>query len=240
MSIAVVDSAIDASHPDLSGRLAPLKDFVGDGQVSAAEDHGTAIAGIIAADVANGTGIVGIAPTAKLTSLRACWQAQHAPGECNSFSLARALNFALLNDFDIINLSLGGPPDPLLRELIQTAIKKNIVVVAAWGEEESATFPASVPGVITAGGPTEISIPAPSVDVISTAPHNNYRYFSGSSVAAAHVSGISALLLALRPDLATDELHRALTASVRLLDGAPMVDACVVLHNETNPQVSCE
>nr|WP_321981930.1 S8 family serine peptidase [uncultured Cohaesibacter sp.] len=238
--IAVVDSAIDASHPDLLGRLTPAKDFVGVGQTSVAEDHGTAIAGIIAADVANATGIVGIAPKAQLTSLRACWQAPNEPGECNSFSLARALNFALLNDFDVINLSLGGPPDPLLEELIQSAIEKNIVVVAAWGEDGVATFPASVSGVIAAGGPTKASIPAPSVDVISTAPHNDYRYVSGSSVAAAHVSGILALLLALHPGLPTETLAHALHASIRQRNGDPMIDACAVLHSEAKDTVSCK
>ncbi|SFO84394.1 Subtilase family protein [Cohaesibacter marisflavi] len=238
--IAVVDSAIDASHPDLLGRLTPAKDFVGVGQTSVAEDHGTAIAGIIAADVANATGIVGIAPKAQLTSLRACWQAPNEQGECNSFSLARALNFALLNGYDVINLSLGGPSDPLLEEIIKAAIQKNIVVVAAWGEKEEASFPASVPGVIAAGGPTKTSIPAPSVDVISTAPHNDYRYVSGSSVAAAHISGILALLLAMHPELTTDSLANALHASIRQQDGAPMIDACAVLLREAKSPLSCK
>nr|WP_320142351.1 S8 family serine peptidase [uncultured Cohaesibacter sp.] len=239
VKIAVVDSSIDASHPDLSGRLTAPKDFVGDGQTVVAEEHGTAIAGIIAADVANATGIVGVAPKAQLTSLRACWQAPNMPGECNSFSLARALNFALLNGYDVINLSLGGPKDPLLEELIKAAIQKNIVVVAAWGEKEEASFPASVSGVIAAGGPTKASIPAPSVDVISTAPHNDYRYVSGSSVAAAHISGILALLLELHPGLPAKTLAHVLHASVKKRDGDPMIDACAVLLSEAKGQISC-
>lgn len=238
--VGVVDSAIDSTHPDLAGRLAELHDFVGDGQQDIAESHGTAIAGIIAADAANAQGIVGVAPEAELVVLRACWQAPGEPGRCNSFSLARALNFAILNQIDVVNISLGGPPDPLLEELVRAAVDSGLVVIAAWGEAETATFPASVPGVIAAGGSAaDRRIPAPAVDVISTAPHNDYRYFSGSSVAAAHVAGVASLLLAARPDLRPDDIARALRSAVTVRDNTPMLDACQALHTVAGEAVSC-
>ncbi|MEM7671280.1 MAG: S8 family serine peptidase, partial [Pseudomonadota bacterium] len=170
ITVAVIDSGIDQEHPDLSGRLIDRRDFVSARGDGAAEAHGTAIAGVIGADASNAQGMVGVAPEAKLMALRACWQDGGPSGHCSSFSLARALNFAILNEADVINLSLGGPHDPLVKELIGAALLKGAVVVAAWGTEEQPAFPASVPGVIAAGSPIGRAIPAPSIDVISTAP----------------------------------------------------------------------
>ncbi|MGR6466462.1 S8 family peptidase [Rhizobium sp. PAMB 3182] len=241
VKVAVVDSAIDGTHPDLAGRLASFHNFV-DAQPAdgLAEAHGTAMAGIIAADATNATGIVGVAPEAQLSAFRACWQAQGSPGHCNSFSLARALNFAIVNDFDIINMSLGGPADPLLEELVQSAIGKGVVVVAAWGDGKTPAFPASGPGVIAAGKSTSEGIPAPAVDVISTAPHDEYRYVSGSSVATAHVTGVAALLLAANPGLSPQAVKQALEAGVTTRDGAPMLDACKVLASVMTEAPACE
>mgnify|MGYP003630928934 FL=1 len=227
--VGIVDTAIDRDHPDLEGRLADLRDFVGNAQGSAAEPHATAIAGIIAADADNGIGMMGVAPQAELIGLRACWQAQGEGGRCNSFSLARALNFAILNDVQVLNMSLGGPPDPLLQELIEAAEAAGIVVVAAWGENPEPTFPASMPGVIAAGQGTEHQVPAPAVDVLSTAPDNDYRYVSGSSVAAAHVSGVVALLIARHHDITARDIALALNDAVVMQHDGPMVDACEAL-----------
>ncbi|WP_051539648.1 S8 family serine peptidase [Sulfitobacter sp. 20_GPM-1509m] len=227
--VGIVDTAIDRDHPDLEGRLADLRDFVGNAQGSAAEPHATAIAGIIAADADNGIGMMGVAPQAELIGLRACWQAQGEGGRCNSFSLARALNFAILNDVQVLNMSLGGPPDPLLQELIEAAEAAGIVVVAAWGENPDPTFPASMPGVIAASQGTEHQVPAPAVDVLSAAPDNDYRYVSGSSVAAAHVSGVVALLIARHHDITARDIALALDDAVVMQHDGPMVDACEAL-----------
>ena len=91
--VAVVDSGIDASHPDLAGQIAVNRNFVA-GRPMAAEQHGTGVAGIIAARAGNGIGLAGIAPGAKILGLRACWQAP-AKTLCDSFSLAKALYFAI-------------------------------------------------------------------------------------------------------------------------------------------------
>nr|WP_245224235.1 S8 family serine peptidase [Rhizobium halophytocola] len=239
VKVAIVDSAIDGTHPDLSGRVEALRDFVDDDRQGKGEAHGTAIAGIIGADATNATGMVGVAPDAELVGLRACWQAKGKAGHCNSFSLARALNFAILNHFDVINMSLGGPPDLLLGELIHAAIDSGAVVVAAWGEGDKAAFPASVPGVIAAGRSADTAIPAPSVDVLSTAPHNHYNYVSGSSVAAAHVSGVVALLLAAHPGLHANDVAKTLHAAVEARHGKPMLDACQALDAVVDKPFSC-
>ncbi|MEJ8472464.1 S8 family serine peptidase [Roseibium algae] len=240
VKVGVVDSAIDSTHPDLAGRISSLHDFVGDNRGKSGEAHGTAIGGIIAADASNSIGMVGVAPKAELVELRACWQAQGDPGRCNSFSLARALNFAILKKIKLINMSLGGPPDPLLEELVRAAIDDGLIIIAAWGEDQTATFPASVPGVIAAGRfGKDHSIPAPATDVISTAPQNDYRYVSGSSVASAHVAGVVSLLLAIRPDLRSDAIASALRAAVTVRDEKPMLDACQALREVAETSVTC-
>ncbi|QPH54078.1 S8 family peptidase [Pontivivens ytuae] len=239
VTVGVVDSAIDGTHPDLAANVRDLRDFVGDDRAVLGEAHGTAIAGIIAADATNRFGMVGVAPEAELVSLRACWQPGTGAGECNSFSLARAVNFAILNDVDVLNMSLGGRPDPLLAELLRAAREAGIVVVAAWGEAPAPAFPASVPGVIAAGDLADGPVPAPSVDVLSAAPGGDYDYFSGSSVAAAHVSGVVALMLAADDTLGSDEILRTFGTARALHNGRPMLDACEALRTSVDPALAC-
>lgn len=223
--VGIVDSAIDSSHPDLANRVADARDFVARRHVALAEAHGTAVAGIIGA-AGTADGIVGVAPAAELVGLRACWQQTGAAGVCNSFSLARAINFAILNDIDVLNLSLGGPDDPLLTELIEAALAKGIVVIAASGEGSELAYPAALDGVIAAGAVAQ-SVPAPMVDVLSTAPGPDHRYVSGSSVATAHVTGVVALMLALEPSLTPQAISQRLRNAVRGEDiTSAMLDAC--------------
>ncbi|MDO6590534.1 hypothetical protein DS901_18245 [Loktanella sp. D2R18] len=229
VKVGVVDSAIDKSHADLAGQLVDYLDFVKVTKADTAEAHGTAVAGIIAADGTNAIGMVGVAPRASLVGLRACWQDPGQAGQCSSFSIARALNFAILNDIDVINLSLGGPQDALIEELVLTAIEAGSVVVAASGETDVVAFPASVRGVISSGIGPSGRIPAPMIDVISTAPENRHRFVSGSSISAAHVSGVVALLLASAPDLTPAEVSAALQAAVSIDGDVAMLDACGAL-----------
>jgi len=111
--VAVIDSGIDDRHPDLAGQLAVNRNFVA-GQSLVAEQHGTAVAGIIAAKADNRIGIVGVAPGARLLGLRACQQGRGST-VCDTLSLAKALYFAVENKSDVINLSLSGPDARLLR-----------------------------------------------------------------------------------------------------------------------------
>ena len=139
IKIAVVDSGIDVNHPDLRGQVAVNRNFVvGEGTV--AENHGTAVAGIIAAKADNGIGIAGIAPGAQLMGLRACSQVAGSHPQvtqCDSFSLAKALYFAVEHRAQVINLSLSGPEDRLLRELVNLAIARGQTVVGAVDQESA-------------------------------------------------------------------------------------------------------
>jgi hypothetical protein len=201
IKVAVVDSGIQANHPDLSGQLLVNRNFVA-GQSEVAEDHGTGVAGVIAAKSDNGIGIAGVAPGARLLGLRACWQQRgtSAPTVCDGLSLAKALYFAVQEKADIINLSLSGPDDRLLRILVEAALARGSVVVGAYdGNKPRGGFPASVSGVIAvadhsfAGASGQVYI-APGRDVPTTEPGGRWFLVNGSSFSAAHVSGLAALV----------------------------------------------
>jgi len=237
IDVAVIDTGIDVHHPELAGRIADSEDFV-DPPAREGEQHGTAVAGIIAADAGNGIGIIGVAPDVKLLALRACWPAQ-AKSVCSSFTLAKALTFTLERAPQVVNLSLAGPQDPLLERLLQLVIARGITVVAACRGPACDSFPASVPEVIAvndvepaepAGASRLAPFVAPGLDVITTMPNGAFDFVSGSSISAAHVSGIIALLLQRRPDLTPASLRRALSLSVRPAGGAAgLVNACEAL-----------
>jgi subtilisin family serine protease len=225
VSVAVIDSQIDARHPDLAGRVAMVRDFVGAPPMSA-EAHGTGVAGIIAAEANNGLGIVGVAPEARLMGLRACWQ--RAPGEtvCDSISLARALLFATERRAGVINMSLSGPSDPLIARLVAVAQRRGAVVVAAVDPRTGTGFPASLPGVVRVarGGVASARAGvynAPGRDVPTTEPGGRWDLVSGNSYAAAHVSGLLAL---------TRQLRRADGDLVAARADGGEIDACATVR----------
>jgi Subtilase family len=257
VKVAVVDTGVDLAHPDLAGRVTRASNFVVAGDQAFTSDvHGTAVAGVIAADANNHQGIVGVAPDAELLALKACWQDPPTSRQavCNSYTLAQAVDAAVKEKARVVNFSLAGPPDPLLARLLETAIDRGAVVVAAADEGEAEGFPASAPGVIavraadlegqlrTPPGPGERlpALAAPGVDVLSTVPRGAYDFFTGSSLAAAEVSGVVALLLEKRPDLTAAEIAALLADSARPVgpdagdagDPGPagrLVDACAAL-----------
>jgi subtilisin family serine protease len=235
--VAEVDTGVDASHPDLIGQVAVARNFV-DSRRDVAESHGTAIAGIIAARADDGIGIAGIAPEAKFLALRACWQTAasgDAAAFCSSFTLAKALQFALDENAQVINLSLGGPRDRLLERLLDTALSRGITIVGAVDPEVgNGGFPASHRGVLAVAGDdghdvAEGILLAPGRDIPTTMAGQKWGFVTGSSFAAAHVTGLVALLRELAPDLRPQQLREALAP--RALRGAVdnrrvIVDAC--------------
>jgi subtilisin family serine protease len=199
--IALIDTGVDTRHPDLHGRIAGTRSFVDMRATSAASyRHGTAMAGLIAAVANNHIGIVGIAPLAQLEVFEACWQLQpdSDAAVCNTFTLAKALAAALDSGIPLVNMSIAGPSDPLLSALIQAALKRGVTFVGAAAEPADA-FPTGIPGVIAAQGqqrslrPDAFSIPADHI--LTLRPDGQYDFESGTSVAAAELTGVIALLL---------------------------------------------
>ena len=242
---AYPDTSFNYDYTELRKNVVAMVDFVGSGKRAGTRDvHGTAIAGVIASQAGNGIGIVGVAPEVEVVALRACWpiRAGATEARCSSFTLAKALEFAIADDVDVLNLSLTGPSDPLLLRLIGVALDRGIIVVAAVDPaRQGAGFPASRPGVISvdvAGGdwrrrPTgevqQFQVVAPGTDVLTTTPEGNFGFLSGSSIAAAHVSGVTALLLERAPHLSHGEVASLLTGSIHKVDGTYSVNACLAL-----------
>jgi hypothetical protein len=236
VTVAVIDSMIERNHPDLLGQVVVAQNFVAD-HPTFAESHGTGVAGVIAALADNGVGIAGVAPGARLMALRACWQvaAAETPSTvCDSLSLAQALHFAIEHNAAIVNLSLAGPPDPLLARLIDVAVARRLVVVAAFDPGlPHGGFPASHPGVVAVADESMTSAApgvyrAPGRDVPTTEPGGRWFLVNGSSYAAAHVSGLFALLRErARP-----------SASLSLVvtgEGQRWVDSCASLLRVVGP-----
>ena len=237
--VAQIDSGVESDHPDLRGQIAIARNFV-DGRELVVETHGTAVAGIIAARADNGVGIVGVAPQAALMALRACWQtsADRNLALCSSFTLAKAMQFALDRKVEVVNLSLGGPRDRLLERLLAVAIAKGVVIVAATdSSSKDGGFPASVSGVLAVAADDAHDLPpailrAPGQDIATTLPGQRWGLVSGSSFAAAEVTGLIALLLELAPGQKPQQIRETLTASETTLapsQNRTIVDACAAV-----------
>src|SRR5690606_20920542 len=238
VQVAVIDSGVDAKHPELEGRGVFSRDVVEPRRRgAAAEVHGTAVAGVIAAAANNGEGIFGIAPDVEIAALRACWSAPSQPARalCSSFTLAQALELAIGIGADVINLSLAGPSDPLLERLVAEAANRGAVVVGAGAPDDAdgPSFPSSAPGVLVARAPgaaAAFGLPAPAEEILTTTPGGGYAIFSGTSLAAAHLSGIVALLRERSPGIGTLRVAELLQRSVvRRRDGMT-VNACYAVE----------
>ena len=237
--VAQADTGADLRHPGLAGRLATARNFV-DGSAYAAEVHGTAVAGIIVGRPGNGAGTAGVAPDATLLPLRACWQdpANADAALCTSFTLAKAIQFALERQVRVVNLSLSGPRDRLLERLIDRAAERGVAVIGAVDPAApDRSFPASHPRVIAVAIGDDPRLPvhailAPGREILTTVPAGGWGWFSGASFAAAHVAGIAALLIETRPSLSGEEIRAVLQSHGQrpsTVGGAPRLDACAAL-----------
>lgn len=245
VTISVIDTGSDFKHEDLKSQISGRKNFVDkDNHAFRHDKHGTAISGVIAASTNNATGMAGIAPDAKIFSMKACWQTtlNSDKAQCSSFTLAKAINFAIGQAVDIINLSLAGPNDPLIERLINHALSNNITVVAAVGPHKNQNFPAVIPGVLAvmqSGSTMELSkqeyLHAPGKKILATTPDNQYDFFSGSSFSTAQVSGLIALIKERKPHISNENIYTALKSSEPLFRKIQKqntsVNACTALAN---------
>lgn len=246
VDVAVVDTGADTTHPDLRGQIRGVYNEVdGDAAAFDGDHHGTEVAGIIAAIGNNHVGIVGMAPRATLSIYKACWYPPErgAGARCNSFTLAKALAAVLDNtDARIVNLSLGGPADPLLGMLLEKLLKQDRIVVAAMPPDGDLDgFPDTASGVIvvrtsgTSTAPPGV-LSAPGRDILTTQPDGGYDFSSGSSMAAAHVSGIAALVVSLAPDLDARAIHDLLMRTSKVVNGALEVNAAAATAALRDPE----
>ncbi|MFC8448137.1 type VII secretion-associated serine protease mycosin [Kitasatospora sp. NPDC057223] len=229
VTVAVVDSGVAASHPDLAGQVGPGSSLLGDdgdGRADTSpESHGTAVAGIIAASGGpDHTGMTGLAPAARILPVRV------STGEAVTPSLlARGITWAVDHGAQVINVSMGTPqPDALLHQAVLYAIRKDVVVVASAGNSGNTDnlpqYPAAYPGVVSVAGTNRdgtswakgqsgrgIVLAAPAADVYSTNDQDAYVNADGTSYSAAYVSAAAALVRSRFPALTAGQVIRRLT-----------------------------
>jgi subtilisin family serine protease len=223
VTIAVIDSAVDTTHPDLEGAVVSSFDVVADADATP-DFHGTAVAGII-----RSRGVVeGVAPQAGIMAVRAFRTKPGALPETTTELLLGAIDWAVGNGAKVLNMSFVGPRSGQLEELLQAASRKGIVLVAAAGNawpKAPPAYPAAFPGVIAvtavdaadrryqhANRGRYIAIAAPGVDVLAPVEGGKYELLSGTSFATAYVSGIAALLLERDPTLDAATVARLIAA----------------------------
>ncbi|MCZ6503574.1 MAG: S8 family serine peptidase [Gammaproteobacteria bacterium] len=240
--IGLVDTGIDRTHPELMDRIIYSRNFVAHDQNRFDQDeHGTTVAGVIASAANNKLGIVGVAPDVKLMVFKSCWQDRVTRrAKCDSVSLMKALVDVINQQPDIVNLSLAGPDDLLIRRLLKAASDRGIVLVAAVDPRSNSSFPASMHEVIAVGTPIGMDesadtfgILAPGTDVLTTTPGATYAFRSGSSMATAYISGIAALMKERQPTLSGEQIRVHLRSTSSSIIGAvPVVDMCAAVSKE--------
>jgi subtilisin family serine protease len=220
--VAIIDSGVDATHPELAGVIAATFDALESNEK--AHPHGTAVAGLIAAHAK----LTGVAPHARILAARA-FGGDGDTARGTTFRILKSLDWAAEQDARVINLSFVGPSDPAVQRSLAAARKKGIVLVAAAGNagpKSPPLFPASDPNVIavtatdagdklfrSSNRGRHIAVAAPGVDLIVASPGGGYQVSSGTSFAAAHVSGIVALMIERKPGIDPVAVRNALIAS---------------------------
>jgi Subtilase family len=226
--VAVVDSAIDVNHPDLAGAFVETYNAVG--QQEKPHFHGTGMVGAIAAH----RRLMGIAPEAKILAVQAFSGTTRQTPEATTKQILAGLDWAVRKGARVINMSFAGPYDPLLALAMKNAHAKGVVLIAASGNlgpKSPPLYPAADPNVIAVTATDEndhlfaqavrgphVAVAAPGVDVMVPAPEATYQLTTGTSVAAAHVSGVAALLIELYPNVDAATILEVLTSTAHKLN----------------------
>jgi serine protease len=231
-TVAVIDTGVDASHPDLAGKILPGIDIISgvEGTSTDPNGHGTHVAGTIAALTGNGEGVAAVAPGAKILPIRVLG----ANGSGYMSDAATGIVYAADHGANVINMSLGSTAQvTAVTNAISYARGKGVVVVAAAGNERASgspvSYPAADPGVIAVAATDSadafagysnrgsyVDIAAPGSGIVSTYPAakgSSYVIMSGTSMAAPHVAAVAALLESYRPGLTPDQVEQAMESS---------------------------
>lgn len=214
--IAIIDTGVDGTHPEFSGRMTAGYDYVNDEALTGNEDsdyygHGTHVAGIAGATGNNSEGVAGLNWKAKIMPLVvdgedwAAW----------SSNIAQAIQFAADNDADVINMSLGGRGySQVLKDAVDYAREHDVIIVASMGNDYTRmiNYPAAYQGVIAVGSSTptdeasdfstrgnHISVTAPGSEIYSTWAGSTYYTASGTSMSSPQVAGLCSLIRGQNP-----------------------------------------
>ena len=221
--LTVIDTGADLNHQDLANKSIIYKDLVGQTSHSGHDEaHGTSILGLLAAQPRSDGIIEGFATGATFQHLRGCWE-EDGVGQCNTFTLALALEAAIDWRPAIVNLSLSGPSDRVLDALIERLTQSGTLIVSAFDEERSleARFPAPSDHVVYAMAGQSIE-PHPECShcfvapghAFSLSPMNEYRLVSGHSVATPYLTATFARLVAQEAKLSGPGLIKELNQTL--------------------------
>jgi subtilisin family serine protease len=248
VTVAVLDTGVDTTVPDLSGSVTTGPDYTLGADPPGYQPphlHGTFIASIIAAHGSGPgqtDGVIGIAPAAKVISVRVILDDQEPGLEAYNDkpkfagAIDRGVRYATAHGAQVINMSLGSSePSRAMQSAVAYAVSHGVVVVASAGNSGAPgqgytpySYPASFAGVISVGAATadgasasfsdrnsSVVVCAPGVDVIGSGPSGTYLQASGTSPAAAFVAGVAALIRSAYPRLTPAQVDQALVISAR-------------------------
>jgi subtilisin len=244
VTVAIIDSGIDYTHPDLGGclgescKIAGGSDFVNNDDDPMDDDgHGTHVAGTVAANE-DSSGVVGVAPEATLYALKVL----NASGSGSFSDVIKALEWVVDNGIKITNNSYGSSGDPgtLVKAAFDNSYAAGVLHIAAAGnsgncrgKNDSVGYPAKYASVVAVAatnssdnrpcwsstGP-DVELSAPGVSINSTKMGGGYIIYSGTSMASPHVAGVAALVLGTNASLATTEVRQILTSTAQDLGAA--------------------
>jgi subtilisin family serine protease len=252
--VAVVDTGVDASHSELTGSVIAAFDAIE--FITGLNKHGTSIAGLIAAHKT----LMGAAPKAQILSARVIGPT----GFGGTFNILKGLDWAAANGARVINMSFAGPPDQATQRFMDSAYGKGIVLVACAGNagpKSPPLYPAAYPTVIAVSATnardalfelsnrgSHIAVAAPGADILVAIPNGAFELSSGTSLSAAEVTGVVALMLEQKPDLKPDQVRAILSSTARKLGpkgsntlfGAGLVNAYAALLADTPPTAATD
>jgi membrane-anchored mycosin MYCP len=227
VTVAVIDSGVSPSHPLLRGQVLPGADLLRPGSNGQCDEdgHGTLVAGIIAARDTGDDPFYGVAPEAEILPIRVLRDSKKDADPQFSARVAKAVRLAVDKQAQVVNLSLVTDPSQELKEAIRYAVDKDVVLVAATGNDgssEQRMYPAAYDQVIGVAGigpdgrhvktshaGIEVDVAAPGYEIVGPAPRGD-RFRSeregGTSFAAAYVSGVAALIRSYAPDLSASQV----------------------------------
>ena len=263
VKVAILDTGIDPSHPDLAGRVAQGIDFTGIGSSFDDNGHGTHVSGTVAAIYSNNSGVYGVAPSASLYAVKVL----DSTGSGYLDWIIAGIQWAIVSDIDIINMSLGTPSDvQSLEDACNAAFADGILIVAAAGNSgnkpgnrDTVEYPGGYASVIAVAasdsndlrasfsstGP-DVELIAPGVSILSSIPGGGYAYYSGTSMASPHVAGVAALVLAANSELTNVQVRSILQQTAENLGlkqehqgyGLVRADLAVQAASVTTPPAS--
>jgi len=220
--VAIIDDGLDINHQEFKNRIIAPYDVVLDSKLKiTAGEHGTHVAGIIAGSINNSYGGAGVAPNVKIMPINVFDRenARHS-------DVIKAIDYAIKQGADIINLSLGGTESSaLFNEAIQRAHKAGLLIIAAAGNDGKNIYdyPASYDHVIGVSATDKndkiarysnygstIDLAAPGTNIYSTLPYNTYGYMTGTSMATPIVAGVAALVWSINPSLTNEQIEQQL------------------------------